>query len=339
MHLACSVGVGRSQADGQAGLEGGQAPGLPIGHRARARGRRVPADAELAFLHPLPVRALWGVGPVTEPTARWRSASRTVGELAAAARMAPAERTSGVAQRAATCRSCPGASTTDRSCPSRRPSRSATRRRSRPTSGTATTSTAASCGWSTPRPTALRALGSGRPDRHRQAAVRGLLQITRSHTLATAGRRHPGHRRGGDGPAGVGRPWTGRPPARCEPVRLRASRTWGTQLSLDLDVDRDRAPSGDGRRRGRSTRGGPGSGATGWRRAQEEAERIQESWGTVTAAVDAIRARYGGSSVGRPPWSAGRAAGPAVGARPNGVLAGARWTAAGNGERNDPPTL
>lgn len=33
-------------------------------------------------------------------------------------------------------------------------------------------------------------------------------------------------------------------------------------------------------------------------RAGEEAERMQGSWGTVTAAVDAIRARYGGSSVG-----------------------------------------
>ena len=30
----------------------------------------------------------------------------------------------------------------------------------------------------------------------------------------------------------------------------------------------------------------------------DQAERIQQSWGSVTAAVDAIRARYGGSSVG-----------------------------------------
>ena len=33
-------------------------------------------------------------------------------------------------------------------------------------------------------------------------------------------------------------------------------------------------------------------------RADDEAERLQRSWGPVTAAVDAIRARYGGSSVG-----------------------------------------
>jgi DNA polymerase-4 len=32
--------------------------------------------------------------------------------------------------------------------------------------------------------------------------------------------------------------------------------------------------------------------------ADQEAERIQQSWGSVTEAVDAIRARYGGSSVG-----------------------------------------
>ncbi len=78
----------------------------------------------------------------------------------------------------------------------------------------------------------------------------------------------------------------------------------GLQLSLDLD--------GDDGRRGRRPMTGTGTGAAGptapvravpaaqdrLARAHEDAERIQQSWGTVTAAVDAIRARFGGSSVG-----------------------------------------
>jgi DNA polymerase-4 len=56
----------------------------------------------------------------------------------------------------------------------------------------------------------------------------------------------------------------------------------GFQLSLDLGpAAAAPAPSGDGRTR-----------------AGDEAERIEQSWGAVTAAVDAIRVRYGGSSVG-----------------------------------------
>ena len=42
----------------------------------------VPPDRELAFLHPLPVERLWGVGPVTGEKLRGRGI-RTVGEVAA----------------------------------------------------------------------------------------------------------------------------------------------------------------------------------------------------------------------------------------------------------------
>ena len=55
----------------------------------------------------------------------------------------------------------------------------------------------------------------------------------------------------------------------------------GIQLTLDLDGGSDVVPP---------------EGATG--ATDAEADRIQQSWGAVTAAVDAIRARYGGASVG-----------------------------------------
>src|SRR4029453_8847295 len=41
----------------------------------------VPSDAELEFLHPLPVERLWGVGPVTATKLRDRSIT-SVGEVA-----------------------------------------------------------------------------------------------------------------------------------------------------------------------------------------------------------------------------------------------------------------
>ena len=44
--------------------------------------------------------------------------------------------------------------------------------------------------------------------------------------------------------------------------------------------------------------GGARTTPAGVQDASREAERLQQSWGSVTAAVDAIRARYGGSAVG-----------------------------------------
>ena len=58
----------------------------------------------------------------------------------------------------------------------------------------------------------------------------------------------------------------------------------GTQLTLDLG-------GGDGSRAG-------GDRDDRMARVDEEAVRLQQSWGGVTGAVDAIRARFGRASVG-----------------------------------------
>ena len=62
--LTCSVGVAPDEVPGQAGLGGGQARSPPSTASGPGAGVVVvPVGGELAFLHPLPVRALWGVGP------------------------------------------------------------------------------------------------------------------------------------------------------------------------------------------------------------------------------------------------------------------------------------
>jgi hypothetical protein len=73
------------------------------------------------------------------------------------------------------------------------------------------------------------------------------------------------------------------------------------QASRQLILDLDLGPAGAGRPADPDTVSDDPDGTSGADRlvrAEEEAERIQGSWATVTSAVDAIRDRYGGSSVG-----------------------------------------
>lgn len=82
LHLDCSVGAGRSKL--VAKLASREAK-PKASRRGKVAGRGVvvvSAEDELAFLHPMPVERLWGVGPAT--TRRLHGLGvRTVGELAA----------------------------------------------------------------------------------------------------------------------------------------------------------------------------------------------------------------------------------------------------------------
>jgi len=82
MSLECSIGVGRSKLIAKLASRAAK----PVAHRGGKRpGRGVvvvlPAE-EQAFLHPMPVESLWGVGPATAKRLHGLGA-RTVGELAA----------------------------------------------------------------------------------------------------------------------------------------------------------------------------------------------------------------------------------------------------------------
>ena len=80
--LACSVGLARNKFLAKLASDFAKpqvtAKGIEPGYQVY----RVEVDAELEFLHPLPVRALWGVGPVTLKKLQ-SIGIRTVGDLAA----------------------------------------------------------------------------------------------------------------------------------------------------------------------------------------------------------------------------------------------------------------
>jgi DNA polymerase-4 len=305
MALACSVGVGRSKLmaklaskaakprASRSGIEPG--PGVVV----------VPADAELAFLHPMPVRALWGIGPVTERRLLALGVT-TIGELAAVPADA-LQRYLGVAVGTHLSELARGRD--DRPVVPVQEAKSIGheetfssdlwdaadlhRRLGRMVDASAT---------------ALRAAERGARTVTVKLRFGDFTQITRSHTL--------------DGPVDA-TPAIGAVAAAlldgvdlAKGVRLLGVSLsglvepgGGTQLRLDLDSGEPedgragpvghrvghRGVDGPGAAGGAGAAGGPGAALDD---AGRTAERLQQTWGTVTEAVDAIRARYGGESVG-----------------------------------------
>ena len=92
----------------------------------------------------------------------------------------------------------------------------------------------------------------------------------------------------------------------------------GTQLRLDLEAPAVGADPGGRLARTATEPDGASPGPGAVRDASREAERLQQSWGSVTTAVDAIRARYGGRRWARRRWSPRRGSRCASGARPSG---------------------
>lgn len=80
--LTCSVGVAPNKFLAKLGSESAKPKAGPQGVRAGIGVFEVCKGAELRFLHPLPVEALWGVGPATLAKLQ-RLGVATVGDLAA----------------------------------------------------------------------------------------------------------------------------------------------------------------------------------------------------------------------------------------------------------------
>jgi DNA polymerase IV len=84
LDLHCSVGVAPSKFLAKLASVAAKPKATPAGVHAGAGVWEVRPGEELAFLHPLPVKALWGVGPATLERLS-RLGVRTVGDLAAIA--------------------------------------------------------------------------------------------------------------------------------------------------------------------------------------------------------------------------------------------------------------
>ncbi len=291
LHLECSVGIGRSKLMAKLASKAAKPSASPSGITRGAGVVAVPADQELAFLHPLPVRALWGVGPVTGR--RLESLGiLTVGDIASLPDGA-LQRFLGVAQGTHLAELARGHD--PRPVVPEQEAKSIGHEE-----------TFASDVWDRERlhdhllrmvdasATALRRAELAARTVTVKVRFSDFSMVTRSHTLVSPIDASPAIGAVAtalleSAPGGRG--------VRLLGVSLSGFGDTGSghQLTLDLGAEVPGGPLDSG---ALAPIDSPTEAADRLMQAQEEAERIQGTWATVTSAVDAIRARYGGSSVG-----------------------------------------
>jgi len=293
LRLDCSVGVGRSKLMAKLASKAAKPRASRTGIEPGPGVVYVPADGELAFLHPMPVRALWGIGPATEKRL-FALGVTTVGELAAVPPES-LERYLGMA--AGRHLSELSRAIDDRPVVADQEAKSIgheetfssdlweleelQRRLQRMVDASAT---------------ALRKAERAARTVTVKLRFGDFTQITRSHTL--------------DGPVDATPAIATVAAALLDSVDLSrgvrllgisltgfAEPGVGTQLSLDLEPADE--PVGDLNHTGAALERAPlGDPVRAIRTAGLEAGRLQETWGSVTDAVDSIRERYGGAAVG-----------------------------------------
>ncbi len=295
LHLACSVGVGRSKLIAKLASKAAKPTADREGIRPGPGVVVVPAADELTFLHPLPARALWGVGPVTGRRLDALGVS-TVGDIAA---LPPGilERTLGASLGSHL--SALAGGDDPRPVVPEQEAKSIGHEETFSTDlwdrsvlhGHLMSMVDASA-------TTLRRSGLAARTVGVKMRFADFKLITRSHSLPI--------------PVDATRAVAAVASALFDTVDLdRGVRLLGValsgfgppdqgvQLSLDLGQGEPVAvgPDGPGAAGtgGDGGSAGPGAGPAG---DDDEIERLQRCWGPVTAAVDAIRERYGDSSVG-----------------------------------------
>ena len=279
LHLTCSVGVGRSKLVAKLASKAAKPVADRSGIRPGPGVVEVRAADELPFLHRLPIRALWGIGPATARRLDGIGV-RTVGDLAA---LPPATlvRRLGTAQGTHLAELARGVDT--RPVEPVREAKSIGHEETFPTDlwdpevlhrHLARMVDASS--------THLRAADLAARTVTVKVRFGDFTMVTRSHSLAVPVDSAPSIAAVASALFDSVELASG---VRLLGVSLSgfAEAGAGTQLTLDFADPRphDAGPDPDP-----------------LAHVQEEADRLQASWGGVTEAVDAIRRRFGTSSVG-----------------------------------------
>jgi DNA polymerase-4 len=287
LHLRCSVGVGRSKLMAKLASKAAKPIATRSGIAPGAGVVVVPPNGELEFLHPLPVRALWGVGPVTGRRLAALGIA-TVGDMAAL----PA---GGLERYLGTALGRHLAALSRGEDP--RPVVPEQEAKSIGHEETFATDL-----WDhddlrrhllrmvDASATLLRRSGSAARTVSVKVRFSDFTMTTRSHSMTAPIDASPAIGAVAEALLDTVAVKQG---VRLLGVSLSGfgDKGAGTQLTLDLEPPGAPVPE----EAGSGPDPDPGDRLA---EAHEQAEQLQESWGSVTAAVDAIRARYGGSSVG-----------------------------------------